>query len=97
MENEAVIKGNLIAIEYLLTQLYSMLLLSVDLPQPWINNNTVETAARIEKIPSLTPLQKQAAYATIRRVMQMVSLDAEFRGKGRALNLVMPPRHDEEA
>jgi hypothetical protein len=97
MESGDALKGNLHAIEVMLTQLYSMALLNVELPQPWINENTVSMAAKIGRSESLSSLQKEAAYGTIRRVMQMTSWDAESQGKGRALNLVTPPRRDEEA
>jgi hypothetical protein len=96
-ESDDALKGNLHAIEYMLTQLYSMALLNVDQPQPWINENTVEAAAKIARSEYLNEPQKQAAYGTIRRVMQMVSWDAETQERGRALNLVTMPRPDEEA
>jgi hypothetical protein len=81
------LRGNLHAIEYLLGQLFVAVLENVDNPQEWIRQNATEAEAKIMRANDFDQEEKDAAYGTVRRVMETASMHFEAAGRGPTVDL----------
>jgi hypothetical protein len=80
------LRGNLHAIEFLLTQLFAMGLKDVEDPQAWISQNLSQVGEKISRSEGLNEREQDAAQGTVRRVMQMTSWHFDANGRGPAID-----------
>jgi hypothetical protein len=90
------LRGNLHAIEHLLGQLYVAMLDQHRDPQGWIERNAADIKAKIMRPNSFDHEEKETAYGTVRRVMEIASMQLEADGRGPKVDLRSePPRRAE--
>lgn len=86
-ERSEELRGNLHAYEYLLGQLFVMILENGKHPQEFLLNNALDIADKLARNNLMTDSEKKAAYGSVRRVMETASLSLETSGKGAAIDL----------
>lgn len=86
-EEKQSFRGNLHAYEYLLGQIYVMLLAEDKNPQGFLEQNAKDVLEKIAKQDELTEIEKESAYGTVRRVMETASVHFETVGAGQMVDL----------
>jgi Tfp pilus assembly protein PilE len=82
-----VIRGNLAGIEYLLAQIYVQMIKNLDDPQAFLLENAQEIERKIRRPNAMTNEEQDAAYGTVRRVMETASMHFETVGQGPTIDL----------
>jgi hypothetical protein len=80
-------RGNIMGIEYLLGQIYVQMIEKVDDPQAFLLENANEIERKIRRPNGMTKDEQDAAYGTVRRVMEIASMHFDAIGKGPVIDL----------
>ena len=86
-EERLTLRGNLAAYEHLLGQLYVMMLEDREEPQAFLKVNALHILELLGKRENMTQIEKDAAYGSVRRVMETASFHFETVGHGPAIDL----------